>query len=364
MKTLFISGDELVLRGCFPDGVERECYVQLRVVTDGEKLIVGVTPAPVLGEVYDFGIEVPFSYNGDEKVISSGCFNGEAVVEFPYSDFVREAAFGCEAKYRGGDFVKNLLLKWKGGYDDPDPALDLRCSGVRAGEGGVIYWDAYAPEGYIVKLISVMVRMYRRGIDGDFRREVILSGKRDGHGSYQHRVECSAGDTFEYRALAAIYVSAGAGIDEYVGIAEAGTSILPVQEANALFPPLKFKYRLPTAGSALKLSWEAAEETLDVRGVIFELERSLDRGEFELIYSGSSVSFTDVPGRGWENVTYRVRAVPVGAAGVKASVWVIGEESVVGQSNVYIGTSSGIKPAAGVFIGNSAAGAIFYVGGV
>ncbi len=363
MKTLFISGNYMVLQGCYTDGGERECYVQLRVLTDGLRLFVKLLPMPYLGFSYGFGISVPVTYNGVKKNIAAEVFDSEAGVEFDYSDGVKEITFGCQVKYRADAYSSPFILKWKGSAADPAPAMDFRCYGVRLKDSITLYWDITAPEGYYGCLMAVYEITFRSRIDGTYRRTFVVNRKQTVSGSYAVHLPCDLNDTCEYRAYAALYDSPDADADDYVGIVEVCTPEFTVMPAYTLYPPYNLVYGRATAGAVLRLSWEPAVESLQMRSVTYELERSVNGGAYSLIYSGESTAFADTPGRDWGDVVYRVRAVPVGSAYGKTSWWTIGRKAGVVQTNIYVGTDSGIKPAAGVYIGNNLAVPTFFCGG-
>lgn len=361
MKTLFITGNYMVLQGCYTDGGERECYVQLKVLTDGVRLYVKLNPMPYMGFSYGFGISVPITYNGVRKNITSEVFESEAGVDFDYSDGVKEISIGCQVKYRTDAYAEPFVLKWKGSAADPTPGMDFRCYGVRLKDSITLYWNVTVPEGYYGCLTAVYETTYRDRIDGTYRRSFTLNRKHTADGSYEVHLPVDLNDTCEYWGYAALYDSPDAEVDDYIGIVEVRTPEFTVMPAYTLYPPYNFVYGKATAGASLRLSWEPAVDSLQMRSVTYELERSVNGGAYELIYSGESTFFADTVGRNWGSVVYRVRAIPVGSAYGKTSWWTIGRQADVVQTNIYVGTSSGIKPAAGVYIGNMLAVPTFSV---
>lgn len=61
-------------------------------------------------------------------------------------------------------------------------------------------------------------------------------------------------------------------------------------------------------GSSVLISWGASTDA-DGEAVSYQLERSIDGGAFEVIYTGSARNYTDTTESGWATIAYRVCAV-------------------------------------------------------
>lgn len=61
-------------------------------------------------------------------------------------------------------------------------------------------------------------------------------------------------------------------------------------------------------GSSVLISWGASTDA-DGEAVSYQLERSIDGGAFEVIYTGSARNYTDTIEAGWATIAYRVCAV-------------------------------------------------------
>ena len=61
-------------------------------------------------------------------------------------------------------------------------------------------------------------------------------------------------------------------------------------------------------GSSVLISWGASTDA-DGEAVSYQLERSVDSGAFEVIYTGSARNYTDTIEAGWATIAYRVCAV-------------------------------------------------------
>lgn len=61
-------------------------------------------------------------------------------------------------------------------------------------------------------------------------------------------------------------------------------------------------------GSSVLISWGASTDA-DGEAVSYQLERSIDGGAFEVIYTGSARNYTDTIESGWATIAYRVCAV-------------------------------------------------------
>lgn len=61
-------------------------------------------------------------------------------------------------------------------------------------------------------------------------------------------------------------------------------------------------------GSSVLISWGASTDA-DGEAVSYQLERSIDGGAFEVIYTGSARNYTDTIESGWTTIAYRVCAV-------------------------------------------------------
>lgn len=61
-------------------------------------------------------------------------------------------------------------------------------------------------------------------------------------------------------------------------------------------------------GSSVLISWGASTDA-DGEAVSYQLERSIDGGAFEVIYTGSARNYTDTIEAGWATIAYRVCAI-------------------------------------------------------
>ena len=60
-------------------------------------------------------------------------------------------------------------------------------------------------------------------------------------------------------------------------------------------------------GATLTITWGAAtDQDGNLSG--YSLERQVDGGEWEVVYTGNTLSYTDTITKGWATVAYRVRA--------------------------------------------------------
>ncbi len=367
MKVLYISCGEMILRGCYGEDIDKNTYVQLRLKTDGERLYVSLEPMVPKGYYYNYSIEVPVTYNGEKKYVIVDKFDSEVGVDFAYDGGVKELTIGCRVKYLADDFADGYVIKWKGSYTDPAPEFDFRLYGVRLRDDVSIYWQSQVPAsvsenaGMWCSLIMVYETLNRSVIDGTEVRTVRESGRMGSSGSASYSIAFNTDDTCRYRGVAALYSTPEAGLEDYIGIAEVNTPVFTAQPAYTLFSPYDFTYSEPTAGASVKLSWSVPIDNLEMSGRVYELERSVDGESYGLIYSGESVSFTDMAEHGWSRVRYRVRAVPVNSVYGRSSNWVYGSELAVTQTNVYVYTSGGIKPASAIYIGNKSAVPVFQV---
>ena len=329
-------------------------YAHIDVKTDGELLYVTLAPMYVESDNYTLGVSVPIIYNGETKYFTEEVFSSELTVTFPYSDSVKSAEIPCKVYYNRVFSDSGTTLTWKGSINDPDPELSLKIGGVRQENSNVNYsWAITCPEGKYASIVNIRQVTYRVNYDSRWRDSYryIAPQKLNGN-SMSYYLPLDGGDTYILKLYAAIYNSADDAAEDYIGLAEVSSRTITVTASNRHYPPYDLIYKNPIAGAPLKISWTNPEDPGMRAGTMkFELERSLNGGDFTMIYTGESCSFTDSPDKTWEKAAYRVRSST--SSWLNASVYVTGEELEAIKSNVYVKTAEGeLKLASGMYIGS------------
>ena len=329
-------------------------YASLDVKTDGELLYITLAPMYVNSDNYTLGINVPITYNGETKYFTEEIFSSELTVTFPYSDSVKSAEIPCKVYFNGAYSDTGAALSWNGSFGDPDPEISLKIDGVRSENSNIHFsWTITCPEGKYATLVNYRQVMYRANYDGRWRDSYKYSALQNfgASGNIKYYLPIDAGDVFTLKVYAAIYNSSDDAAADYIGLTEVTSRTMTVAASNQFYPPYDLTYKNPVPGAPLKISWTNPEDSVSTTGTkAFELERSLNGGDFTQIYAGESAIFTDYPDSTWEKAAYRVRCAA--ARWTVASEYATGEELDAIMSNVYVKTVEGeLKLASGMFIG-------------
>lgn len=354
MKLLYKSMVYFVI-GEFSAGSKAPLYSVFSVETDGSSLFVTLSPMHVAQESYSEGVNVPVTYNGVAKSLSASAFTSPLSASFPYSDSVKSLHLGTAVYFGGENHPDGADISWKGSASDPTPALTLSIEGIRGENDNVgLSWSIALPDSaltdeYRAFLTQITYRKYSSE-NGETRENIryVSPQKIDG-GSLRYYYSVKAGDRVTIFAYAALYSSPDDAAEDYIGLAKAETRELTAAGENQFYQPYDLRLSSPVAGAPVKISWKKPADTVcPYYNTVCELERAVNGGEYALIYSGASESFTDSVGGGWESVSYRVRVS--GHSYVSASEWTDTGELGVIKTNVYIGG----KPAAAMFVGTPA----------
>jgi len=130
------------------------------------------------------------------------------------------------------------------------------------------------------------------------------------------------------------------------------------RSGNIPLAPTSITAGMLLAGGKVTVSWSAVYDSLlTVTG--YTLERSTDGISFTTLYTGTSRQFPDTIPTGIPYIWYRLRT---NASNGNSSPWYTTAALPVIQSNVYIGTASGIRRANAIYIGSHKASPMAIVG--
>lgn len=328
----------------------------LRVKTDGTLLHVTVSPA-VPEAPPNTALSLTAEYGGVTRTLTSNPFR-ETRVTFPYDDGEKALTLsGMTVEYGG---AARTEFTWRGAADDPDPEVDFSCPGVNVNTNATLSWTFRDAAGGRTVLPAALYAD-RWSPDGSFAgRTQSFSDPNRSHPTGMGYVvpgTVAPDARFRFSLCAAAYESDSAGAEEFTGLCDAESPIYTVSPYASPYAPHSLSCRRPVAGGSVRIMWSASVDPLH-QVVSYELERSVNGGEYALLYQGSSTSFTDTAGQSWENVSYRVRARTVNTA----SSWCVGAALVPLASNLYIGCGGRILPAAGVRLGQTELVPVFSVG--
>lgn len=331
--------------GQSPSSSGTTIYTYFLVETDGNRLFVTLAPMPVSTSSYSAGVNVPITYDGVTKFLSGVPFNSPLTADFSYSDSVKSLHIGTAVYFDKTNHTDGADISWKGSAADPSPSLALSIEGIRNENGNVrLSWNIGVPEGYYACLVQIGYRVYRAESGATTEMIRFVNPTKLSGNSTQYYFSIKEGDKLTLRAYAALYSSSDAAVGDYIGLAMAETRELIAAGEKQHFPPYDLKVSSPVSGAPIKISWKRPNDNLASSSC--QLERSLNGGEFTLIYSGSSELFTEHIGEGWETVAYRVRAV-ADYSFRSSSIWTsTGDISVI-KTNVYVGG----RPAAAMYVG-------------
>ena len=151
----------------------------------------------------------------------------------------------------------------------------------------------------------------------------------------------------KYIYVVAYYGSAEAAVlrgSDYEAVAETESPVYTVSNNGGYYVPYNLQWSSPVRGCPVQVQWGTF---LDMKGV-FQLQRSVNGGDWQMIYAGESNRFTDTAGD-WETVAYRVRTYR--GYGDYYSIWVEGAAAEVGKSNLYVGVNGVPRPVSAVYLG-------------
>jgi len=332
MVTLYRSQREIKL-----DGVK--CV--LRVTGDGD--VLRVTLSPEAGTLYGDtpSVSVDIAYNGE--VISFVDEELDASAEFVLTD-AREVTLSSQKLVVAGENCKSFTLSWNESAGSENVEISYSIDRIKELYTSKITVTASAREGLSVRPIELSCTHTARG-GSSHTRKCTLTHVDDDTYVYENPMSdvlVGAGARMQYRIEFACYAdeeSAEADCGEhFIGYSAVTTPNFIISPHHGESSPFGLLYHSPVAGAKVRVSWRALPDA-----VTFTLERSCDGGEFVRVYEGGDTYFADTVPREATTVGYRVKAM--------SSSWWYGESEMVGCSNLYIGTSRGIRAAVGLYVG-------------
>ncbi len=323
------------------DGLQTNVMVK----TDGEFLYVTLVPVQTSGVDYDTGLTASVTYNGQTKAVSSNPYR-ETTVTFPYADDVKTLRLTAgTVTYNRENVGSSITFTWKGSLADPDPAVVFQCNGARETGNEVFEWSGSA-EGCVCGIVLLYSRLFQY-VYNEWNRgeQKLLETKWESPYTRQLNYVITEGERLYYIAYIGAYRSREDAWEDYVGLTEVITPIQTVTGMSEPFIPHTLEYGSPVLGARLKVTWNEVRDD-KYRITLYELERSVDGGEFTLVYGGTSTTFTDTVGSTWTSVRYRVRC----KAHVYSS-WKTGEKKFPLRSNLYVGIGGVPVLASGLYVG-------------
>lgn len=349
MKLLFRSLEEFKLADHYSDF---PAYV--RVETDGETLFVTFGYQSTVAQVYPGSIDINLTlkYNGYTRVINAKPFGEKQSVTFPYDDNVKTLNIsGMYIYYDDTEYTDGKDFTWRTSFDSVLPEVTSACPGPRYQTQRILSWNANDPLGRPTACVG-LIDYYNRP-DEDFWTA---------HNAYGYKVTSTSliryvsedrvvGTRMYYALYVGVYETADDAREDYIALVEVISPMYTVSYDDAPCPPFDVQCKTPVVRAPSKVTWQYIDDTSHSATKGFELERSLDGGDFALIYAGTSTSFTDTIPSGTETVQYRVRAV----GRIIRSYYATGELLDTILSNIYVGVNGEVRLAAGLYIGENGA---------
>ncbi len=334
----------------------------LRVSTDGETLTVELeqNPRSVTAESL---YHVNVYYGNTVQVISVGSRNSGSVA-FPYSSGISRITFdGAAVTYGGSSMVTTASFSWGTVYGNPLPTADFLPDGPERVSNSAVRCTVYAPQGKYPAILGIWAYRYNAINGWQAQQALNLNSQHGGDAWHLLNEPYSTGDLLRYTYVVAYYSSAEAALyrgSDYEAVAEMVSPVYTVSDNGGYYVPYDLTWTAPVKGCMVQVRWGTFR---DMAG-IFQLQRSVDGGDWELIYAGASNSFTDTVGD-WSTAAYRVRSYE--GYGEYYSQWVEGDVTAVGQSNLYVGVGGVPRPASAVYLGRygglTAVTPMMYTGG-
>lgn len=320
----------------------------LRVSTDGATLTVDLEQNPravTAASLYD----VKVYYGNMMQNVSVGAANSGSAA-FPYERAISQITLGGAAvTYGGASLGSTATFAWGTVYSNPLPAADFLPDGPQRVSESAVRCTVYAPEGKYPALLGVWANRRNHLWGWQVQQTLNLGEKNGGNAWHLLSSPYATGDLLTYTYVVAYYGTAEAALyrgSDYEAIAELTSPVYTVSDNGGYYVPYNLAWPSPVRGCPVQVTWGTF---LDMKG-IFQLQRSVDGGEWELVYAGESNRFTDTAGN-WTTAAYRVRSYK--GYSDYYSQWVEGAVTEVGQSNLYVGVNGVPKPASGVYLGRN-----------
>lgn len=312
------------------------------------------------------GISLDVAYGGVTESVSEETFSSPVTVSFAYSDECRSLTLTATGAFAGmnledDDYGASHTFEWRGGINDPSPercgiTLNSLRAGTTSGVSGLtreVTWTASYPEGKYAAVIH-LAEFHEDVSEGETYYRVKKTAKMPENPITGFRSSGYGGDRITVLAVIALYDSPDAARDDYVGLAEVSSRVITVADSRAYLQPYDLSLTTPVRGAPITVSWTVPDDPKKGNRR-YELQRSVNGGEFAQIYYDASSSFTETVGD-WEKAAYRVRATGYSSWDTsECSPWSETAEADAVDTNIYVGTKGGIKPAAGIYIGGLAA---------
>lgn len=317
----------------------------LRVSTDGSTLTAELDQNPRAITVENiYPVQITFG-NTTETVSVGTRQSGSA--SFAYDGSISQITLsGAAITYGGTDCGTVKTFAWGTKYGSPLPTADFLPDGPERVSTSAVRCDVYAPDGMYPALLGVWANRYSSGA-WQVQEALTLEEKYGGNAWHVLVSGFSSGDPIMYSYVIAYYSTAEAALyrqSDYEAVAELQSPVYTVSDNGGYYVPYNLAWTSPVTGCAVQITWGTF---LDMNGT-FQLQRSVDGGDWTLIYAGVSNSFIDTAGA-WSTVAYRVRSRR--SYGDYVSEWAEGTATEVGKSNLYVGADGKPAAAKAVYLG-------------
>ena len=319
----------------------------LRVMTDGDTVTVDFEQNPRSTAAVS-SAEISVYYGSQAGSAYLGSRTG-GTVNFAYDPDADHVTVSASAITFGGiDCGTIKSFQWSTVFGNPDPVMTFAVTGPDRLSTQAVQLGVDVPDGMYPAILGIWANEEKTY---GWRVNEALTIEEKYGGNAWHLLDSSfaIGHRLMYTCVTAYYATPeGAAVkdSDYAAVAEMQSPIYTVSGNTEYFYPYDLTWSDPVRGCPTTIAWGTFT---DFAGT-YQLERSADGGDWELVYAGASNAFTE-PAGAWQSVKYRVRS----ARGTYYSPWIEGAESEVGQSNVYIGVGGKPTPAAAMYIGMNGA---------
>ena len=320
MKYLFDSLDPIAVSGA-------KLFIAGK--TNGESLTVTVRAADDASP----SVNGTVSYNGETFSFYTYGSTPQTLA-FTYSDSVKTLILSC------GSVTKTLT--WHASYADPSPVADIGYTGVRINSDLEITFDCSGSQGYGALVAPRL--FYKDRANGWTLIDYTASKNTSGSCAQHIFAGNPPGTQYKCVLLFALYGHSGDPLGNYIGLTEYELPVFTLTAAGTPFAPCGLKYESAHSGCPLPVSWNSVNDpdfTIDE----YVVKRSVDSGVETEVYRGTSPYFTDTTPAAAHTVAYSVCSV----SGDILSHYTEGETITLASSNVFVGTSGAVRPAARVF---------------
>jgi len=338
---------------------------------ENNRIRVEIAPYPaVMTTSYTGSLDVTVTYNGETKTLSAHPFTRSVSAIFTGVYWKKSITLSSSAGIvYNGTSSSALTVSWKGDGSIPAPALGISYySGLRNGRTSRIQWTVSGvPEGYRAYTLGVWYCFAPvTQIEPEYTR-ICAVGEKSAAFELSHTIaDLAEKNVVFYRIAVGLYpedTAETAGRDDYERYLEIDSPAYVCSDTSLYrLAPCDLRCSTPGRDRVINITWKTLSAATETEG--FYLQYSFNDSEWVTLFwekcASKSWQFT-LP-EGESRVAFRLRAYSSRSI-YEYSECVYSPWIEAGRTNVYVGHSGSIVPAAAVYLGSAEANAVLTVGG-